>query len=329
MLICCGALKEYDVDDKEVSESNIIYLNDKAQELSSLKTSLPEKEKKDSSSSEGDFVDSLDVLHENTVLVKRSSNIDKFLMPAACPLSKSASYSGVSEKELLQNKIKELYKLYDNITNNKIEGIKPFDEQLTDSNTKITTDSEKALRAGKYNKKAAPVPPHVLTDDLHKDQRSNATSAIKATLILKPGVIKSVGPTLDESRPEFFASNSPKLKRKNPSKSKSPMSRLMMLPKKMAFWNKDESDAVDKDQKQSNMKRFSWNEMFSHSHKLKPGVSKMQSRSHEELSFEYLTVCDKNASPNINEVCFRARKLSASPTLCRKFEKEMSEKKSV
>lgn len=110
------------------------------------------------------------------------------------------------------------------------------------------------FRGGKYNKKAAPPPPSV-------------ASPIKATLTLKPGVVKTVGAKESPCKEVFV--HSPKSKRKlvntapstssntlnrspssvsNASKSKA-LSRLMRFPKKIGLWSKDELSAP---------KRSSW-----------------------------------------------------------------------
>lgn len=308
-------MKEYDADDSKAYEPNLTPSNIKTEEADH--SIVTKNEKRRSSSSEEDFVDSLDALHEYSLLAKNSSNIlrkDNFL--SACPVSKSHSFSGVTEREILKNKLKELYDIYSSITN---EGqhLSKVQEKPNKSSSDIenmkSVDSDKEHRAGRYNKKMAPSPPNISIDKLGKSPNSSPSPAIKATLTLKPGVIKTLGPSPEESRPQFFSADSPTLRRKN--KSKSPISRLMMLPKKMAFWNKDDAVLEDKQ-----TKRFSWNDVFSNGQRLKP-ISKMQSRSYEELQNKYLSVCDVPLS-NSNEptACFRARKLSASPTMCRKLE---------
>lgn len=102
--------------------------------------------------------------------------------------------------------------------------------------TKNETKNEKnekgsgffSSRGGKYNKLTAPEPPNnqIL-------ESAESSHPIKATLVLKPGVIKSI-PTPAEQSKQIFMHKSPKNKRK-PSKQKndSKISRLMMLPKKL------------------------------------------------------------------------------------------------
>lgn len=287
------ALKDYDADDSEVYD-NVIYLNDKAQEIETLKQD---------SSSEGDYVDSLDTVHETTKHTG-NSNLTSDLNVPACSIVKSSSFSGVTEREILRNKVKELYNLYNEL------GSSAMMSSLQDVQPQTTNDTQdQSIRAGKYHKKAAPHPPKTT------EKEDSGTSAIKATLVLKPGIIKTLPPLTDTSKSEIFLSHSPKAKRK----SKSPMSRLMMLPKKMVFWNKDET-------KQADDKRFSWN-MFSggsQKQQLKP-FTKQYSKSHEDLQntrkFDYLCDEDLLSYNSIRkEDHYRVRKLSASSTFCRRID---------
>lgn len=278
---------------------NVIYLNDKAQEIESLNEKKSEDNKRDSSS-EGDFVDSLDTMHE-TITNSSPNHLNTDLNVPACSIVKSSSFSGVTEREILRNKVKELYKLYSDI------GCSADMLKMPPQKT----NTEQSARAGKYNKKAAPQPPN----------EKETNSAIKATLVLKPGIIKTLPPQIESSKSEIFLSHSPKPTKR---KTHSPMSRLMMLPKKMVFWNhKDESSKASDDDK-----RFSWS-MFAggggggHHKSL---FTKQYSKSHEDLQntrkFDYL--CDEDLlSYNSvrKEDHYRVRKLSASPTFCRRIQR--------
>lgn len=276
-----------------------MYLDDTTQEIESHSEAL--KEEKRDSSSEGDFVDSLDTMHG--AMVNGSSNNNNNLNVPACTIVKSSSFSGVTEREILRSKIKELYNLYSDIGGSADCGLKEIQQKHSVSET----------RAGKYHKKAAPHPPN-------KNEDNNG--AIKATLVLKPGIIKSLSPPTEDSsksKSEIFLAHSPKPKRKN--KSNSPISRLMMLPKKMVFWNKDESHGEDK--------RFSWS-MFSGSQRqTKPFADcKRYTKSHEDIQntckFDYL--CDEDLlsyNSRRKEDHYRVRKLSASPTFCRGIELDL------
>lgn len=333
-----NVLKDCDTEDNEANEQNQIYLNDRAQKISSLTDKSVESDKQDSSS-ETDFVDSVDSLHE-TLLLKRNANIrNKDSIPLACAISRSSSFSGVTEKEILCSKIKELYHLYSNIAEGEDRSSKQketgdfnandlrYQESEKSKRKNFLTsctkgDIDKCTRAGRYNKKAAPVPPTQNKPNELIIKQDDTASAIKATLVLKPGVVKPIGaPRNDESRQEVFLSHSPKLKRRTKSKSKFdlPISRLMMLPKKMVFWNKDNAQG----NKQDASKRSSWYETLSSGQKLDP-----QFRSHENLYSHYLSVSDGVVPPGgvVQEGQFRPRKLSASPTLCRRIERTKIEK---
>lgn len=280
-------LKDYDNDDSKAYQ-NIIYLSEKEKGIDCLGES--EKEQKQDSSSEGDFVDSIDV-HETSDMTNscNSSLNNSIKVPTACSITKSSSFSGVTERELLRSKLKELYNLYNDISH-------------TDN------DGNKLERAGRYHKKAAPEPP------------KTTEGAIKATLVLKPGVIKALSPPTETTKSELFLAHSPKPKRK----SKTPMSRLMMLPKKMAFWNRE-------DVKPREEKRLSWNMFSSNQRHLKPILNtKQYSKSHEELQqsckFDYL--CDEDLlsyNSTRMEDHLRARKISTTATFCLNTERAKTE----
>lgn len=255
------------------------------------------KEERRDSSSEGDFVDSVDAMHETMVDTSSVNNNNIHnntdLNVPACTLVKSSSFSGVTEREILRGKIQELYKLYSDISGN-------AETKQTDSSSLQVDNS---TRAGKYNKKAAPHPPK---------SEENSRAAIKATLVLKPGIIKTLSPPTEDIKSEIFLAHSPKAKRK--SKSNSPISRLMMLPKKMVFWNKDDTQGT----KQIEEKRFSWS-MFSANPKRTNSLadSKRYTKSHEDIQntrkFDYL--CDEDLlsyNSRRQEDHLRIRKLSAS-----------------
>lgn len=269
------------------------------------------KEEKRDSSSEGDFVDSSDTVHET--LSSSSSNLN---VPA-CPIVKSSSFSGVTEREILRSKIKELYKIYNDISCSAGNSLQEIQQKPENNGAALAVlpTADKSGRAGKYHKKTAPNPPKI-----SNEKEDGGTSAIKATLVLKPGIIKSLSPPTEEAKSEIFLAHSPKAKRKSSAKNKlnSPISRLMMLPKKMAFWNKESHGNAN----QSDEKRFSWS-MFSGSQRLKPlADGKMYSKSHEDLQ-NTRGLLSYNSTRK--EDHFRVRKLSASPTFCRRLETAKTE----
>lgn len=114
---------------------------------------------------------------------------------------------------------------------------------------------KKEGRAGRYHKRPAPTPPpnnpELKNEDWAEDQNENSQasvwpkeldedmpsakdseSAVTARLVLKPGVVRSLGPD-SETKAEVFVSRTPQAKHKK-SKSKqgdSALSRLFVLPK--------------------------------------------------------------------------------------------------
>lgn len=148
LLTLTDALKDCDTEDKEANEQNQIFLNDRAQKISSLTDKSVERDKQDSSS-EADFVDSVDSLHE-TDLLKSNPNIhNKDYISIACTVSRSSSFSGITEKEILCNKIKELYHLYSNIA----EGENRLPKQIDIGNfNDLKNHDEKSKKKKLFNK---------------------------------------------------------------------------------------------------------------------------------------------------------------------------------
>lgn len=119
-------------------------------------------------------------------------------------------------------------------------------------------------RGGKYNKKHAPLPPLPSKRDNHAD------NPIKATLVLKPGVVRSLSSSAESLNKEIFLSYSPKVRRKSRNQSpasrssrsndsnssnkvENALSKVLRLPKKVANLNIP-SKVKDK--------RNSWGEFF-------------------------------------------------------------------
>ena len=149
-------------------------------------------------------------------------------------------------------------------------------------------------RAGKYHKRAAPAPPGGTSQSQIKKQAENKDfPAIKATLVLKPGVIKTLDTRGADTKSEIFC-HSPKFKRRlfNTSPSRSPQirkksvspgaskskldvsfSKLMTLPRRIGLWNRDDSDIEVK-------KRSSWYDSRSSGYEL----TREHSRSDDDLS---------------------------------------------
>lgn len=107
-------------------------------------------------------------------------------------------------------------------------------------------------RGGKYNKCIAPIPPQdkSATDEptpetvsVNEPASQPDSHPIRATLVLKQGVVKQV-PTVSEEPKTIFLSTPTKLKRKTKPKAQKPdaISRLMKLPKRLSFWGNKEED---------------------------------------------------------------------------------------
>lgn len=318
-------------------DTNIVFFNDKAKKIDKLV-----EEPAESSSSEAEFLDTLDTLHDYKKLGEDlnnfNTNIDgKSPLLTACldtqqkldvinsSLTNSSSLtppfsSTVDSKEQSEEKNLDLVdKLHIlNITKD-VESFTNFVQNLIEAKTerqeaankdpspKIDNDvviKEKSdqdnleeikteepnrksdTRGGRYNKKAAPPPPK--QDPSPREQSGNP---IKATLTLKPGVVKSLGPKESPCKEVFL--QSPKSKRKtlvhrspssvstsssNSLRRKHSFSKLIKFPKKIGFWNKDELPVPKPAEK-----RASWHCYFDEG--LKPlSDSKLQSKSDNDLA---------------------------------------------
>lgn len=129
----------------------------------------------------------------------------------------------------------------------------------------------KKHRGGKYNKRIAPLPPLC-------DNQTNTT--IKATLVLKPGLLKAVGYQSPDSRRSEVFVQSPKLKRKiskspSPSRLKndSTFTKLLMFSKRMGVRFKE----LDS----NSSKRKSWHDILQTG---SAGLQRQQSKSDDNIS---------------------------------------------
>lgn len=138
-------------------------------------------------------------------------------------------------------------------------------------------DINKEHRGGKYNKKHAPLPPLCNNSETNLEE----SSTIKATLILKPGLIKSIGfQSEDANTTEVFV-QSPKLKRKVISpqstrrKTDNAFNKLLMFSKRMGVRLKElDVDNINK--------RKSWHDVFRNG--TTNGLTRQQSKSDDNLS---------------------------------------------
>nr|CAI5841511.1 unnamed protein product [Callosobruchus analis] len=291
-----------DSDENEVFDTNIVFHDEASKKV---------EEKADSSSSEAEFVDTIDSLHATLFEGLKQSNKDtETNVLTACSegtYSDDTKYCSLTDdipsstpleiaKEL-EEKISDLkgnlsvfqiskdVDTFSSFLKNLIDSknvqsapIEPVVKHSESDNPKQCESSE--ARGGKYNKKVAPPPPI-----------SESTSPIKATLVLKPGVVKTLAHDKESPCKEIFV-QSPKSKRRslvnrspsslsssssNSSKTKHSLSKLIKLPKKIGFWNRDElAPAKTKEH------RFSWHNLLGHD--LRPlSASKMQSKSDNHL----------------------------------------------
>lgn len=153
-----------------------------------------------------------------------------------------------------------------------LESVKPKSE--------MTVATTPPPRGGKYNKKLAPLPP------LPPQKRNeSATGPIKATLVLQPGVVRSL--SLESLNKEIFVNYSPKMRRRSrrrsPSSTRSSrsndsassqttLSKMLRLPKKISQLN------IPGKVKE---KRNSWSDFF---HTKKLPETKVQSKSVTSLT---------------------------------------------
>ncbi|KAJ8952889.1 hypothetical protein NQ318_006505 [Aromia moschata] len=190
-------------------------------------------------------------------------------------------------------------------------------EQLGLPSSSDRTRSE--TRGGRYNKKTAPPPPKLATS-------VEDPSPIKATLVLKPGLVKNVGPKESPSKEIFI--QSPKSKRRKSvnrspssasnssasSRSKHSLAKLMKLPKKIVFWNKDELSVPN-----ASEKRSSWHSFLDDD--LQPlSDSKVQSKSDNDLArFKSLVGSLRGPGVSKTDSQLSIRSLTESPLAHRRL----------
>ncbi|XP_072386303.1 uncharacterized protein [Diabrotica undecimpunctata] len=207
------------------------------------------------------------------------------------------------------------------------EILKPTTEKLLEQ----VLASNPGSRGGKYNKRHAPLPPPSATHPIKPASNSldsentslhDSTPSIKATLVLKPGLVRSVGSTESICKEVFLQPPKPKRTLLNrsrtslsstsscSSKSKSSFSKLIKFPKKIGFWNKD-NDAE---------KRSSWHSYMSQDY-LKPlSDSKLQSKSDNDLLRTHVNVTPPHAvSLTKTGSQLSLRTLSESPLASRRI----------
>lgn len=282
------------------------------------------------SSSENEFFDTVDILHENfdDGLNNFNKNSKKTQILTACEgttdncklINVPSDNATISTKEKILNMENnpDIIQITKNVTSfssfmqNLIESKNDSDSRRADltidtsNNTKAEIEEPTKLRGGKYNKKHAPPPP----------QQHSSTPSIKATLVLKPGRVKTVGSTESLCKEIFL--NAPKPKRQasrtslssnssNSTRRKSSFSKFLSLPKKIGFWNKDDANI--------NEKRSSW-----HSYLRPLSDSKMQSISDNNLLSKRTDIDQTlHASTGKNGSQLSLKSLTESPLAARRI----------
>ncbi|XP_066991904.2 uncharacterized protein [Anabrus simplex] len=155
--------------------------------------------------------------------------------------------------------------------------------QIPEQTSAGISDEKKDIRSGRYHKRLAPAPPEKFIESAGKEMtvlnsssvstsgkensslervteeggQVNAETAVKARLVLQPGIVKSVGPETSAGTSKFISS-SPKAKRKAALRSKSKqkgsaISRLLVMPKNplehfasyLPFWGNRDSKTTE------------------------------------------------------------------------------------
>ncbi|XP_063909430.1 receptor expression-enhancing protein 4-like isoform X3 [Zophobas morio] len=153
-----------DSDESEVFDTNIIFVNDKARSIDEL-----------DQSSEDEFLDSVESLHDRSVEEKSNKSTSSEQL-TACP--------DPTEKETVAEgkNITEIESLArtDPTEQAETEPLKQTSRETEPETISLKEKETEQTRGGKYHKKAAPKPPSPVEN----------VAAIKATLVLKPGVVK-------------------------------------------------------------------------------------------------------------------------------------------
>ncbi|KAL3276518.1 hypothetical protein HHI36_011895, partial [Cryptolaemus montrouzieri] len=236
-------------DDSETYDTNVIFLNDQCQQLAKLQN------KHEESSSENEFYDSTDKLHETLTVEVRNNN--------SCPdiLTACRDINGSQQNlvdSLLYKKTNELRDILKDFVTKK-------ENNISDRNN---------TRGGKYNKRTAPKPPceqQKLPD--RKDDISEG--AVKGTLILKPGIIKSnIGCDVNKCKELFLETSRLRKRHKQYFTSSS-----------IAFGACSRINLVTEPLAKRNLTRNSQKSLFS-----SPVASSLQSRSETNLNNMQLDV---------------------------------------
>ncbi|KAK9884589.1 hypothetical protein WA026_007431 [Henosepilachna vigintioctopunctata] len=182
-------------DDSDIYDTNIIFLNDQCQQLAKL------QQKQSGSSSENEFYDSTDKLHDHLNVDVHNNYLGPDILTACRNIRNNDNPNSAMDPQL-SKKINEFRK-----------NVNRFNEMVNKERENVEMLEKSTSRGGKYNKKLAPKPPNDESNvDYGKDETSEG--AVKGTLILKPGIIKTASASDPNNCKEIFL-HSPKLRRRS------------------------------------------------------------------------------------------------------------------
>ncbi|CAH1155214.1 unnamed protein product [Phaedon cochleariae] len=208
-------------DDNEIFETNVIFINDTMKKIEQL-------EQTDSSSSETEFLDSLNYEHVDSSinLINFNRNKETYSLLTACEDINPTTEEELSLKEITKD-VDTFSNFVQNLIEAKNEATEDSTHNINEAKSDLKLEEETPIkRGGKYNKKSAPLPP-------------TATLApIKATLILKPGRLKTLDSPEKPPKEIFVSSKSSS----SSIRSKPSFSRFIRLPKKISTWGRVEQE---------------------------------------------------------------------------------------
>ncbi|XP_066146509.1 uncharacterized protein [Euwallacea fornicatus] len=262
-----------DSDENEVFDTNIVFFNDRARKI------LPETN--NSSSSETEFHDIPDTigfeLHGKSFVASPSnSNIDHSTTTVV-NINNNPTESESADRQGHDSKLTACTNDFSNSTLR--SNLTKLSSVLSSLSSSFATkmNSEEVIssqvipsRGGKYYKKLAPLPP------LPPKKENSEGNPIKATLVLQPGVVRSLSSSAESLNKEIFINYSPKMRRRSrnrspasgsdsSAKNQNAFSKMLRFPKKFNVPGKVKE------------KRSSWGDFFSTNKKLVE--SKVQSKS--------------------------------------------------
>ncbi|XP_066252096.1 uncharacterized protein [Euwallacea similis] len=264
-----------DSDENEVFDTNIVFFNDRARKILS--------ETNDSSSSETEFHDIPETigfeLHGKSFVALGKSNVDNSTTTIV-NINNNPTESESVDKQGHDSKLTACasdLSISSSTLSSNLTKLSSALSSLSSSFANIKGNSEEVMssqvipsRGGKYHKKLAPLPP------LPPKKENSEGNPIKATLVLQPGVVRSLSSSAESLNKEIFVNYSPKMRRRSrnrspasgsdsSAKNQNAFSKMLRLPKKLNIPGKIKE------------KRSSWGDFFSTNKKLVE--SKVQSKS--------------------------------------------------